>query len=75
MLGVNVGKNTDIRKDIINTLIANTNFWGKFHYNEVDRIKILNAFVIPSIIHMLRHVPYNKITEFKLNKITTDFVW
>ena len=75
MLGVNVGLNSDINKDIINTLQANVKFWEKFHYNEVDRIEILNAFVIPSVIHMLRHVPFNKSTELKLNKIATDFVW
>ena len=75
MLGVNIGLNADVNKDIINTLHANTKFWEKFHYNEIDRIEILNAFVIPSVIHMLRHVPFNKSMEIKLNKIATDFVW
>ena len=75
MLGVNIGEESDINEDIINTLTAKTKFWEKFHNNKVDRIEILNAFVIPSVIHMLRHIPYNRLMELKLSKITTDFIW
>ena len=75
MLGVNVGEESNLSNDIFNTLTAKMKFWEKFHYNEVDRIEILNAFVIPSVTHMLRHVPFNKSMELRLSKMTSDFVW
>ena len=50
-------------------------FWSKFHFNEIDRIEILNAFIIPSVTHILRHTPYNNATNNKLEKLATNFVW
>ena len=75
MLGVNIGEGSNISEDVINTLSAKMKFWEKFHYNEVDRIEILNAFVIPSVIHMLRHVPFNRSMEVRLSKMASDFIW
>ena len=75
MLGVNIGVGTDIKNDVINILKSRAAFWNKFHYNEVDRVEILNAFIIPSVTHILRHAPYDNVTANKLEKIATDFVW
>ena len=55
MLGVNIGIGADVKKDVVNTLKERIAFWNKFHYNEIDKIEILNAFIIPSVTHMLRH--------------------
>ena len=75
MLGVNVGTGSDIKSDIIKTLGERIAFWNKFHYNEIDKIEIMNAFIIPSVIHMLRHATYDRSTQNVLEKMTTDFIW
>ena len=75
MLGVNVGIGSDIKSDIIKTLGERIAFWNKFHYNEIDKIEIMNAFIIPSVIHMLRHATYDRATQNVLEKMTTDFIW
>ena len=75
MLGVNIGIGADIKEDVINILKDKMAFWNKFHYNEIDRIEILNAFIIPSVTHILRHTPYDNTTLNKLEKMATDFVW
>ena len=75
MLGVNIGRGADVKNDVIKTLTDRMAFWSKFHYNEIDRIEILNAFIIPSVTHILRHTPYDNATNNKLEKLTSDFVW
>ena len=75
MLGVNVGTGADIKSDIKRILGERIAFWNKFHYNEVDKIEIMNAFIIPSVIHMLRHATYDRATQNILEKMTTDFIW
>ena len=75
MLGVNIGMNSNIEEDVLKTLKKSTSFWRKFKYNEIDKIEIVNAFIIPSVIHMLRHLPFDKILENKMNKIVLDFIW
>ena len=75
MLGVNIGTESNIKDDVQKTLEKSINFWKKFKYNEIDKIEISNAFVIPSIIHMLRHVPFDRAFEDKINKTILDFIW
>ena len=75
MLGVNIGMESNVKDDVQKTLEKSINFWKKFKYNEIDKTEISNAFLIPSIIHMLRHVPYEKAFEEKLNKTILDFIW
>ena len=75
MLGVNIGQGADVRNDVIKTLTERMAFWSKFHYNEIDRIEILNGFIIPSVTHILRHTPYDNATNNKLQKLASDFVW
>ena len=75
MLGVKVGIGADIKRDIINTLKERIEFWNKFHYNEIDKIEIMNAFIIPSVTHMLRHATFDRATLNILEKMTTDFIW
>ena len=75
MLGVNVGQGANIKNDIFKTLTERMAFWSKFHYNEVDRIEILNAFIVPSVTHILRHTPFDNATNNRLDKLATDFVW
>ena len=75
MLGVNVGQGTNIKDDIFKTLTERMAFWNKFHYNEVDRIEILNAFIVPSVTHIFRHTPFDYATNNSLDKLATDFVW
>ena len=75
MLGVNVGIGADVKRDVVNKLKERISFWNKFHYNEIHKIEILNAFIIQSVTHMLRHSTYDNMTSNKLEKMTTDFVW
>ena len=75
MLGVNVGSEANIEEDVMNRLDKSIGFWKKFNYNEIDRIEISNPFIIPNIIHMLRHVLFDRILENKMNKMLLDFIW
>ena len=75
MLGVNIGLDSNIKNDVIKTLDRSITFWKKFQYNEVDKIELINAFVIPSVIHILRHIPFERAFENKMNKMITDFMW
>ena len=60
MLGINIGTESNIKDDVQKTIEKSVSFWKKFKYNEVDKIEISNAFIIPSVIHMLRHIPFDR---------------
>ena len=75
MLGVNIGTESNVKNDIQKTIEKSVKFWNKFKYNEIDKIEISNAFIIPGVIHMLRHIPFDRIFEEKINKTILDFIW
>ena len=75
MLGVNIGTESNVKSDVQKTIEKSVKFWNKFKYNEIDKIEIANAFIIPSVIHMLRHIPFDRAFEEKINKTILDFIW
>ena len=75
MLGVNIGTESNAKDDVQKTIEKSVKFWKKFKYNEIDKIEISNAFIIPSVIHMLRHIPFDRAFEDKMNKTILDFIW
>ena len=75
MLGVNVGIGADLKKDVVAKIGKNIDFWNRFRFSEIEKIDISNAFILPSVTHIIRHIPYETLMENQINKMMLDFIW
>ena len=75
MLGVNVGIGADLKRDVVGRIAKSIEFWNRFRFSEIEKIDISNAFILPSVTHIIRHIPYESLLENQVNKLVLDFVW
>ena len=43
--------------------------------NMVEKIEVINALIIPKVIHLMRHVKFNKNKCDEWSKLMKDFIW
>ena len=75
MLGVNVGIGADLKRDVVGRIAKSIECWNRFRFSEIEKIDISNAFILPSVTHIIRHIPYESLLENQVNKLVLDFVW
>ena len=74
-LGVEVGRNVDL-KEIIKTKLERAMVaWNKMKLNYVEKIDVVNYILIPKVIHIMRHSVMNFDTIRGIKKSIKTFVF
>ena len=74
-LGIPIGADASIENQIQNKLEASIRHWAKMGLNMVERIEVYNVLILPKIIHLLRHLKFNKLKCDEWYKMIKSFIW
>ena len=74
-LGIPIGIDASIEGEITNRLEKATKHWAKMGLNMIEKIEVVNALIIPKVIHLMRHLKYEKRMCDEWSKIIKDFIW
>ena len=74
-LGIPSGVDASIENEITSRLEKATKHWAKMGLNMVEKIEVINVLIIPKVIHLMRHLKYNKKKCDEWSKLMKDFIW
>ena len=74
-LGIPIGVDASIENEITNRLNKATSHWAKMGLNMVEKVEVINALIIPKVIHLMRHLKYEKKKCDEWSKILKSFIW
>ena len=66
-LGIPIGVDASIENEITSRL--------EMGLNMVEKIEVINVLIIPKVIHLMRHLKYNKKKCDEWSKLMKDFIW
>ena len=74
-LGVPIGIETSIENKIADKLSSAIRHWSKMNLNMVERIEVWNVLILPKVLHLLKHLEYNKLNCDRWTKMAREFIW
>ena len=74
-MGIPIGVDASIENEITNRLNKATMHWAKMGLNMVEKVEVINALIIPKVIHLMRHLKYEKKKCDEWSKILKNFIW
>ena len=70
-----MGRDASIENEIKTRLEKAIKHWSKMNLNIVEKIEVINTLIIPKVIHVMRHLKYDKKMSDEWSKMIKKFIW